>query len=194
MLKVGLTGNIGSGKSTVSKIFNALEVPVFIADVEAKKLYNEKDVQDEIRDILGKEVFNLSGKIDHKLLAEIIFNNKNALLAVNRIIHPRTLLKYKQWLVKYKNYTYTIHESAILFENKLESHFDKIIHVSAPLEIRLNRVIRRNKTREEKVIERMHNQMADEEKKKLADFVLINDGIQMVIPQVMKLHQQLNNK
>ena len=194
MIKVGLTGNIGSGKSTVSKIFSTLNVPVFFADMEAKLLYSETEVKKEIKSGIGDQVFDSNGEVDLKLMAELIFNNKEALLKINRIIHPRTLSKYHQWLKNHKQHIYTLHESAILFENNLQDHFDKIINISAPFETRLIRVSERDGIKREKVIERMKNQMPDEEKNKLADFIIVNDGNQLLIPQVIEIDKKLKSK
>ncbi len=194
MIKVGLTGNIGSGKSTVSRIFSALNVPVFIADVEAKLLYSEAEIKEEIKSGIGDQVFDSNGEVDLKLMAELIFNDKEALLKINRIIHPRTLSKYHQWLEDHKLHIYTLHESAILFENNLQDHFDKIINISAPFETRLIRATERDGIEQKKVMERMKNQMPDEEKNKLADFVIVNDGNQLLIPQVIEIDKKLKNK
>lgn len=193
MIRVGLTGNIGSGKSTVSKIFSTIGIPVFIADQESKLLYREEDVKAIIKKEFGDSVFGRDREIDLKALADHIFNSKKALLKINSIIHPLTLEKYHHWLDNHKNEVYTIHESAILFENDLQGHFDKIINVSAPLEIRLRRVMERDGTIAEKVRDRMQNQLTDEEKNKLADFVIVNDGVQMLIPQVMEIDKKLKN-
>lgn len=193
MIKVGLTGNIGSGKSTVSKIFSTLNVPVFIADVEARLLYSEAEVKEEVKSEIGEQVFDSNGEVNLKLMAELIFNNKEALLKINRIIHPRTLSKYHQWLKDYKQHIYTLHESAILFENNLQDHFDKIINISAPFETRLIRVTERDGIEQKKVIERMKNQMPEEVKNKLADFVIVNDGNQLLIPQIIEIDKKLKN-
>jgi len=194
MKKIALTGNIGSGKSTVSLIFNAMGVPVFNADSEAKKLYSEEKVKQKIKSFFGNSVFSSDGSIDFKKLANIIFNDKDALQKVNALIHPLTLKKYKGWLKKNKNAAYTIHESAIIFENKLQSHFDLTITVTAPEEIRLERISRRDNLKPEIISERMKNQMSDEEKCKLSDFVIINDGKVMLIPQVIKINNSIVNK
>ena len=193
MIKVGLTGNIGSGKSTISKIFSTLNVPVFIADVEAKLLYSETEVKKEIKSGIGDQVFDSNGEVDLKLMANLIFNDKEALLKINRIIHPRTLSKYHRWLENHKQHIYTLHESAILFENNLQDHFDKIINISAPFETRLIRVTERDGIEQEKVMERMKNQMPEEKKNKLADFVIVNDGDQLLIPQVIEIDKKLKS-
>ena len=120
MIRAGLTGNIGSGKSTVTRIFKSLNVPVFIADLEAKKLYHDQQVIDEVRHAFGDQVFSSDSSIDLKKLAGIIFSDTAKLLKINSIIHPRTLNRYKNWVLEHQDSKYTIHESAILFENKLQ--------------------------------------------------------------------------
>ncbi len=191
MIKVALTGNIGSGKSTVSRIFNSLNVPVFHADMEAKLFYTEDEVKETVRKTFGKKVFNASNEVDFKALAEVIFNDKQALTKINRIIHPLTLKKYKRWLSKHKDSNYTIHESAILFENDLQHHFDKIINVTAPLEVRLKRVIERDNLSPDNILDRMKNQMTEAEKNSLADYVIENDGNRFLIPQVIDINNKL---
>lgn len=191
MLKVAVTGNIGSGKSTVVKIFKSLNVPVFIADEEAKKLYTTPGVTAKVKHYFGEDIYRTDGKLNKEKLAELIFNDKEALQTINRIIHPETFKKYQLWHETHKDKAYTIHESAILFENNLQGHFDKIINVSAPADIRLKRVTERDGIPKEAVLERMKNQFSDKEKNKLADFILINDGTTFLIPQIIKINKKL---
>lgn len=191
MLKAAITGNIGSGKSIVTRIFQVLGVPVFIADIEAKKLYELPDIKNQVRELFGDAIFDKNDELIKQALAEIIFNDKSALKKVNNIIHPRTLERYSEWLLENAGKPYTLHESAILFENGLAHHFDTIINVTAPFDVRLKRVVKRDKIEEALVIERMKNQMSDEEKSKMANFVIINDGKTFIIPQVIEIHEKL---
>lgn len=193
MIKVAVTGNIGSGKSTVSKIFKSLGIPVFVADEEAKKLYQDQDIKDEVKHYFGDDIYGKYGRLKKQQLADIIFNDKEALTTINQIIHPGTLRKYTQWLDLNKEEKYTLHESAILFENNLQNHFDKIINVSAPQELRLKRVTERDEIPMEIVLERMNNQLSDEEKSKLADYVIVNDGETFLIPQIMEIDKKIKN-
>jgi dephospho-CoA kinase len=194
MKKIGLTGNIGSGKSTVSLIFNAMGIPVFNADIEAKKFYSEEHVKSKIENLFGKAVFTENGSIDFKKLADIIFNDKKSLQQVNALIHPLALRKYNDWLDKNKDADYTIHESAIIFENKLQNNFDMVITVSAPEEMRLSRIRKRDKLKPKLIRERMRNQMSENEKCKMSDFVIVNDGKKMLIPQIVEINKIILNK
>ncbi|HEY9115076.1 MAG TPA: dephospho-CoA kinase [Bacteroidales bacterium] len=194
MKKVGLTGNIGSGKSTASLIFNAMGVPVFNADSEAKKLYSEEYVKIKINELFGNAVFTEDGSVDFKKLANIIFNDKKALQQVNALIHPLTLKNYKTWLEKNKGAAYTIHEAAIIFENKLQHHFDLVITVSAPEETRLERIMKRDNLKPKIIRERIKNQLPENEKCQLSDFIIVNDGKEMLIPQILKINNLILNK
>ena len=194
MLKVAVTGNIGSGKSTVIRVFQSLGIPVFIADTEAKKLYSDPEIRSKVKAYFGEDIYDENGNLKKEKLANIIFNDQLALQKINNIIHPRTVEKYLLWLETYKNRPYTIHESAILFENNLQSHFDKIINISAPAELRIKRIMDRDLTDYETISNRIQNQMTDEKKNEMADFVIVNDGRQFIIPQVMKINSILSNK
>lgn len=193
MLKVAVTGNIGSGKSTVTRIFKSLGIPVFEADIEAKNLYTEKEVIEEVKEQFGNDIFDAEGVLIKQKLAEIVFNDQEALLKINQIIHPRTLAKYHKWLKVYKNEAYTIHESAILFENNLQDHFDKIITVYAPQQIRLKRVMSRDGITEGIILKRIKNQLSDELKNNKADFIVYNDESDFLIPQVTEIDRKLKS-
>ena len=192
-MKIGLTGNIGSGKSTVCRIFESLGIPVFYADIEAKLLYKREDVKKAVKNELGSTVFNTRHEVDFKKLASVIFSNKDALTFINGLIHPLLFERYNQWLELHKKSPYTIHESAILFEHHLEKRFDKTITVFCPEPIRIKRVMQRDNTTKADVIQRISNQMDDELKNKLADFVIVNDGTKMLIPQVMEIDKAISN-
>ena len=193
MIKVALTGNIGSGKSTVVKIFSIIGIPVFCADQEAKLLYKDPNIKEAVWDYFGNTVFNQQKEVDFKKLASSVFNDEHALRKINEIIHPGVFKKYNEWLMQNDSYDYTIHEAAIIFENKLENHFDIIINVSAPENIRMERVIKRDGISPEQFYNRARHQISDNEKNKKADYVVINDGKQFLIPQIMQIHKKISS-
>ncbi len=191
MIKVALTGNIGSGKSTVARIFSVFGISVFNADIEARSLYYEDEVKDILISVFSDAILTPIGEIDTKILASIIFNDKKALKTVNDIIHPLVFDKYKTWCNQRKNEHYTIHEAAIIFENKLQKNFDVVINISAPPDIRIIRVMERDNISEEMVRKRMANQLSDKIKCKLSHFIIYNDGDSFLIPQVNTIHNSL---
>ena len=192
MIKVALTGNIGSGKSTVVKIFSVIGIPVFCADLEAKLLYKNPVIKKAVSDYFGNTVFNKQNEVDFKKLANSVFNDENALRKINEIIHPGVFKKYSAWLKQHNSYDYTIHEAAIIFENKLEHHFDMIINVSAPEKIRLERVVKRDGISPEQFYERTRYQLPNDNKNSKADYIVFNDGKQFLIPQIMDIHKAIS--
>jgi dephospho-CoA kinase len=191
MIKVALTGNFGSGKSTVAHLFSVLGIPVFHADAEAKLLYKDADVKQIILDLFGKDVFDADDDVDFKQLAKLIFNDPQSLQQINQIIHPLVFKRYNDWLAQNKEQKYTIHEAAIVFENHLEHHYDLIINVTASEKIRMNRVMQRDGITERQFQARAKNQWTDDKKNKKADFIIFNDGDQFIIPQVMQIHKEI---
>ena len=194
MLKVALTGNIGSGKSVVAKVFRVMGIPVFNADIEAKKLYSNAGVVSELTELLSDTILNHLGEVDFKKLASVIFNDKKALKGVNNLIHPLVIEAFNNFVVIHSDAPYIIHETAILFENNLQDKFDYIINVSASLELRIERVMNRGKETKERVMERVANQLSDDEKCSRSDFVVLNNEDDFIIPQVIKIHKQLSAK
>lgn len=194
MLKIGITGNIGSGKTMVCRIFESMKIPVFYTDKEAFKAYNDPEIAQRVAKQFGSDVFDEKGNLIKQKLASIVFSNTLALEKINALIHPFVLNQYEEWLKHHNDKNYTLHEAAILFEHHLEKNMDFVINVSAPEEIRMKRVMKRDNITEEIVKLRMRNQWADDEKNKLADFVIYNDGQELLIPQIMKIHQILNQK
>jgi dephospho-CoA kinase len=189
---IGLTGGIGSGKSTVCRIFEVLNVPVFYADDEAKALYESVQVIEAITKLLGNEILNEDGKIDRKKMAAVIFEDSEKLLQIQQLIHPLVKQRFEEWMDIYqKEALYCIREAAILIESGAYKDCDKIIVLTAPEEIRIQRVMKRDNCSEEEVKSRMAHQMKDSERLKYADFVINNDGKQPLIRQVIQIHHQL---
>lgn len=191
MLKIGLTGNIGSGKTRVCKIFEALNIAVFYADLEARKILNSSQVIEELSYLFGSHIVNRDLTIDRKKLADIVFNDQQELQKLNNLIHPKLKDHFLIWSQSHLNHPYVIQEAAILFENGFDRLMDFSITVAASQEIRLKRVMTRDQASQEEVLARMNHQWSDEEKEKAADFIINNDGQEMLLPQILNLHQQL---
>lgn len=183
MIKIGITGGIGSGKSVVATLMSVCNIPVYIADDESKKLTNTSEViKNGLVSLFGNDIYNNDG-LDRKLLARHIFGNKEMLEEVNRIIHPEVNRHFNQWAESQKGKACAI-ESAILFESGFDKNVDVKLMVYAPKEIRIKRAVSRDNALREEIERRINSQMPDEEKCKLADFTIINDGNTALIPQM----------
>lgn len=190
MIKVGLTGGIGSGKTTVSRIFEALGVKIFYADIEAKKIYDDPGIRDRVEALLGDVAYD-HGVLDRKKVAKIVFQNKDLLAKLNAIIHPAVGDAYNNWIATCANEPYVIKEAAILFESGSDKGLDRIITVAAPESLRIERVMQRDHCSEQDVRNRLSKQWTDEERNKRADYIIYNDGSKSLIDQVMAIHQEL---
>ncbi|HEY9001439.1 MAG TPA: dephospho-CoA kinase [Mucilaginibacter sp.] len=194
MLKVGITGNIGSGKTTVSKIFEILGVPVFYADDAAKKVMVEDPILiDALTKEFGNESYFNDGSLNRKHIAGIVFNNEIELAKLNAIVHPAVFRAFDNWVAVQKNAPYVMKEAALLFESSSYQMCDKTIMITAPLELRVNRVMQRDKLTREEVESRNARQFSEEKKIQLADFVIRNDDTELVIPQVLELHKRFSS-
>lgn len=194
MIKVGITGGIGSGKTTVAKVFKQLGVPVYHADFWAKEIMNtEPIVKQRLKEIFGENIYDSDGNADRKKISEIVFSNKKKLEELNSVIHPAVWLHGENWLKQHTQKPYILKEAAILFESGGSKNIDKIIMVYAPKEIRIERVMKRDHVSREEVEARMKNQWDDERKIVLSDFIIVNDGKSLVIPQVLEIHKKLSS-
>ncbi len=189
MLKVGLTGSIGSGKSTIAKVFTFLGIPVYFSDIEAKKILDQPDVIASVIAELGADLLASNGLIDRKSLASRVFNDHNALQWLNSLIHPQVRHHFIEWVESQKNSPYIMQESAIMLETGFSSFFDKIVVVTCPLEERINRVLYRDNMTRDQVLERMENQWSEELKVKKADLIIKNDDKSLALPQIIALHR-----
>ena len=195
MMKIGITGGIGSGKSTVCGIFKNLGVPVFNSDEAARKLVNEnKDVNLALRAAFGDDMFFSDGNLDRKRLAKLVFNNPPELEKLNAIIHPLVYREFNKFCEEHKKAKYVVKEAAILFETKVHQHLDKIINVYAPREMRIERVLKREENTRENIERIMRFQLPDEEKNRLSDYIIVNENIDDLLPQVMEIHEFLLNE
>jgi dephospho-CoA kinase len=194
MKKIRITGGIGSGKTTVARVFEQLGIPVYHADYWAKEIMNtEPLVKERVKELFGKDIYDNAGKANRKRIAELVFADKNKLNELNSIIHPAVWLHGENWLKQHEGKPYILKEAAILFESGGNKDMDKVIMVSAPIEIRLERVMKRDNATREEVTARMANQWPDEQKIALSDFVIVNDDRQLVIPQVLEVHRQISS-
>jgi dephospho-CoA kinase len=192
MIKIGITGGIGSGKSTVCKVFELLGIPVYSADDESKKMLDEDvRLKEAIVAVFGNEILNEEKFIDRKKLAALVFNNKSNLDKLNAIIHPAVGKHFDDWAEQHQQYPYIIKEAAILFESGAYKQVDQVIAVVADKELKVKRAMQRDKISREQVEQRINNQMPEEEIVKRSQFVIHNDEEELLIPQVLKIHEQL---
>ena len=191
MIKLGLTGGIGSGKTTVANVFETLGVPVFYADDEAKKFLYQNEVKQQLVELFGTKVIDDNGEVNKFELANIVFNDADSLKKLNALIHPLLINEFENWAEKKKanNYLYIIMEAAILFEAGFDSYVDKVICVSAPLETRINRVVSRDGATNEQVLSRINNQMSDEERELRSDFIIRNSNSDMIVNEIVSLNK-----
>ncbi len=190
MKRIGITGNIGSGKSLVCKIFSQLGINTFFSDEETKKLYFLPDIKEQILNYFNDEVYFKDGSLNKKLLSYHIFRNPKALQFIEEILYPKLNATFDKWCKQQESY-YVLFESAILFEKEFTKQFEKIIFVSAPEDIRLQRTMLRDGCDEENVRARMRLQWDEDRKKAESDFIITNDGDKMLIPQVLEIHKIL---
>lgn len=187
-LKIGITGGIGSGKSYVAKVFKALGVPFYDADKEAKELMNTNlAIKNALISEFGKEVYDIEGHLNRAYLASQVFRDKKKLDKLNAIVHPMVIQHGEDWALS-QTFPYSLKEAALLFESGSYKKLDYTILVTAPTDIRIARVMQRDAITREEVQDRINKQLPDEEKQKLADFIIINDGIAPLLPQILPLH------
>jgi dephospho-CoA kinase len=194
MLKVGITGNIGSGKTIISRIFEVLGIPVFYADIAAKDVMVKDGILiAAIKDAFGDTSYFDDGSLNRKHIANIVFSDEKELAVLNSIVHPAVFRAFDNWVKQYKNVPYVLKEAALLFESDSYKMCDKTIMVTAPLEMRIQRVAARDGMSEAEIMSRESKQFTEDKKVELADYVIRNDNSEFVIPQVLKLHQQFIN-
>ena len=193
MIKVGITGGIGSGKSIVCEVFRKLGISIYNADTKAKIITNEDaDIRKQLTAKFGDPIFK-NNKLDRSLLAEIIFKDKLALEFVNSVIHPAVKLDFHNWCKQHETETYVIEEAALFFESGGYNEMDQMITVYAPEALRIKRVKLRDSLSTEQIQDRMNNQCPDKEKLQRSNFVIYNDEKQSIVEQVLKLHEILTN-
>jgi len=191
MIKVGITGGIGSGKSTVCKVFKVMGIPVFEADTVAKQLMTtDPEIRRQLIQVFGAVVYLPDQSIDRKYLAGLVFNSPSLLAELNSIVHPAVLKEFDEWCLT-KQTTYILHEAAILFESGFYKLMNQIIAVVANEDERIQRVMKRDGATIELVRQRMKNQLSDAERIKLADFVISNNDNELIIPQILNIDKKI---
>lgn len=190
---IGLTGGIGSGKTTVAKYFASKGIPVYISDEAAKDIMDDKKVVQEIQAIFSENVIFKNGLLNRNAIRELVFKDKNKLEQLNKIIHPKVKVDFEEWLKKNKNATFIIKEVAILFETKGQKYCDATILVTAPIKTRIERVLKRDAISRENILQIIHNQLPEEEKRKLATYIIENEKLNITYKTVDNLIEILNN-
>ncbi|WP_113923964.1 dephospho-CoA kinase [Cognataquiflexum aquatile] len=193
-LLVGITGGIGSGKSTVARIFSILGIPVYYADDRAKWLMaNDEALKEQIKANFGQESYSETGVLNRVFLASQVFSDEEKVKTINGLVHPAVKADFENW-ANAQTAPYVLKEAALLFETGSYKDLDKVINVSSPIRIRISRVLMRDPQRNEKQVnDIIDKQLPDEEKNKLADFVIKNTDNRLLIPQVLEIHRQLLN-
>ncbi|MDR1879176.1 MAG: dephospho-CoA kinase [Bacteroidales bacterium] len=194
MLKVGVTGTIGSGKTTVCHIFERLHIPVYYSDREAKKQYEYQDVKAKLSVVFGDRIFTENNAVDTKKLAQLVFNDVALLRQLNAIVHPLVEDDFEQWSKSYRNYSYVLFESAVLYSCRLTHLFDKIIVVDAPFELIIRRVMQRDAISAEAVCRRIKMQLPENQENTHPDYIITNDGEHLLIPQIIDIHKDLDRE
>ncbi|WP_242205023.1 dephospho-CoA kinase [Aestuariivivens insulae] len=190
MTIVGLTGGIGSGKTTVANAFKALGIPIYIADEEAKKLMNKsKVIQRKLTELFGEEAFK-NGVLNRPYIADVIFNNKSYLAQMNAIVHPRVARHFEKWVLK-QTAPYVIKEVAVLFENGGYKACDLVITVTAPKDVRVARLLSRDEMTKARIEAIMNNQWDDKDRVALSNFVIENIDLEKTRAQVLKIHHKI---
>ena len=190
-MKIGLTGNIGSGKTTVSRLFAMHGVPVYHADEQAKYFLQTPDTVMKIKEYFGDAIIDEDGHPDRKKIAALVFGDADKLEKLNSIIHPQVRQDFSDWAARHSHHPYVIMEAAILFESGQNKNFHKIILVTAPESLRIERVCSRDAVQPEDVKKRIQHQVKEDAKVPLADFVIKNDGSELLMPQVEGVHKHI---
>ncbi|HPW62049.1 MAG TPA: dephospho-CoA kinase [Cyclobacteriaceae bacterium] len=194
-IQIGITGGIGSGKSLVCKIFGVLGVPAYDADSRAKNLMTTDGILiDQIKKEFGSLSYDVKGGLNREFLSATVFSKQDKLKQLNALVHPRIAVDYKQWVEEHEENKYVLKEAALLFESGSYKELDKIIVVTAPKEIRIERVLARDNHRTKEDVEKIiQNQISEEEKEAKANFIIRNNESELIVPQVVDLHKRFNS-
>ena len=192
MIKIGITGGMGAGKSLVCKVFKVFGIPVFDADTVAKKIIsNDGSIKDKLISHFGPGVYFNDGTLNKAQLAAVIFNDNKQLKYINSLVHPLVFKAFDKWAEQFKNTDYVLHETAILFESGADVHVDKTIVVTAPIDLRIKRILKRDGISRSEIESRLENQWEQSRIVELADMEIVNDGKKLLIPQIWDLHNRI---
>lgn len=191
MIQLGITGGIGSGKTTVCRVLEQLHIPVYYADDESKKILASADIEKRVAKVFGNAVLDEQGNLNRAKLSAIVFEHPTELVKLTSILHPAVNEHYHAWVKTQKNKSMVAKEAAVLFESGAFAQMDKIITVYAPKELRIERTMQRNNYTRQEILNRMKQQLSEKEKIRQSDFVIYNDGKKLVIPQVLQILHQL---
>ena len=190
MKKIGITGGIGSGKTYVASVFQSLGIPIFNADIQAKKLMtSSRKLIKLVKEEFGNDIYKDSD-LNKEKLASIVFSNSDKLQKLNSLVHPIVKEEFNNWCKKQTS-PYVIKEAAILFESNSHIGLDAVICISAPLDLRMKRLLNRDDYSEKEIKKRIENQISQEEKEKLSDYIIVNDEKELLLPKIIKIHKEL---
>ena len=190
MKKIGITGGIGSGKTYVASVFQSLGIPIFNADIQAKKLMtSSRKLIKLVKEEFGNDIYKDSD-LNKEKLASIVFSNSDKLQKLNSLVHPIVKEEFNNWCKKQTS-PYVIKEAAILFESNSHIGLDAVICISAPLDLRMKRLLNRDDYSEKEIKKRIENQTSQEEKEKLSDYIIVNDEKELLLPKIIKIHKEL---
>ena len=191
-LRIGITGGMGAGKSTVCKIFSQIGISIYDADSRAKWLMNNNlGLKEAIRKSFGWDSYTRKDDLNRDYLAKVVFNNEEKLKNLNSIVHPAVMKDFELWTQEHKDEPYSLKEAALLFESDSYKNLHKVIVINSPIETRIERVVKRDHVKREDVLKRIENQSTDRERMEKADWIIYNDGINSLIEQAMKIHNQI---
>jgi dephospho-CoA kinase len=191
-LRIGITGGMGAGKSTVCKIFSQIGISIYDADSRAKWLMNNNlELKEAIRKSFGWDSYTRKDDLNRDYIAKVVFNNEEKLKNLNSIVHPAVIKDFELWTQEHKDEPYSLKEAALLFESDSYKNLHKVIVINSPIETRIERVVKRDHVKREDVLKRIENQSTDRERMEKADWIIYNDGINSLIEQAMKIHNQI---
>lgn len=191
MLRIGITGCIGSGKSTVANIFRQLNIPVYVADDRAKWLMtNHAEIRKGLVALFGEQAYLPTGELNRTHISAEAFRNKELLAQLNALVHPVVIHDFDEWSKSHSRAPYVIKEAALMFESDSYLQLNAVITVTSPQELRIHRTMTRSGLSKQEVMARMQNQMPEDEKKSLSQYIIINDEVSALLPQVLQLHEQ----